>query len=354
MGGKSAAADNKGPDNNKRLAMLETGVSSLSVALAANGLVKEGEAYDVFAVTVAAIKRAAEADGKLMALIGATTGVVGRFAPDMELAPKDEAESLIDVQIRLLEQLAGHETPCDRRIHELEAELAARPTAAAEGDGGELEALKARVVELTNEVGELETDLGDMTNEKNRLTNELAAANEGRPIVREARPRPRKRRRRRQSASGPRRLATSAQAKASLRPRSSPSCSLASVLTSASSRSCSRMASMRSFRCSRSRLRVAISSWPRANGWFIRRFTRSSRQPRPARICTARACCSTASRSLTALSPSRYGSRPAPNDGSSARSLSKFVTRRRRKGNPSAPNLNTRGGRLWIKRLQQR
>jgi hypothetical protein len=187
MGGKSAAADNKGPDNNKRLAMLETGVSSLSVALAANGLVKEGEAYDVFAVTVAAIKRAAEADGKLMALIGATTGVVGRFAPDMELAPKDEAESLIDVQIRLLEQLAGHETPCDRRIHELEAELAARPTAAAEGDGGELEALKARVVELTNEVGELETDLGDMTNEKNRLTNELAAANEGRPIVRERR-----------------------------------------------------------------------------------------------------------------------------------------------------------------------
>jgi hypothetical protein len=119
-----ANQQNKAPDNNKRLKQLEAGVSALAIALTANG-VEISEGADPFELAVGRVKHAAQLDDRLMALIGATTGVIGRFAPDMELAPKDAAEPLIDVQIRLLEQLATHETPCDLRIRELEDKLGA-------------------------------------------------------------------------------------------------------------------------------------------------------------------------------------------------------------------------------------
>lgn len=173
-----------GPDDNKRLAMLEAGVSTLSIALAANALVKEGEAYDVFAVTVNAIKFAASATEKLAAaearatgleqqlgnLAGYASATLGRLAPDLILAPLSADET----PFAHIERLTIAAEPAI-------AELISRPASAEEANDGAIATLQARVTELTAEVGELEHDLADMTNEKNRLANELAAANEGRP-----------------------------------------------------------------------------------------------------------------------------------------------------------------------------
>jgi hypothetical protein len=56
-------------------------------------------------------------------LNGAVSAVLSRFAPDMELAPEQD-ESPFETIVRLLDQLVGHETPCDKRIASLETELA--------------------------------------------------------------------------------------------------------------------------------------------------------------------------------------------------------------------------------------
>lgn len=64
MGGKTGtaapAAEEKGPDNNKRLAFLEAGVSSLAIALAANG-VAIGEGEDPLELAIGQIKGSAAA-----------------------------------------------------------------------------------------------------------------------------------------------------------------------------------------------------------------------------------------------------------------------------------------------------
>jgi hypothetical protein len=121
-------------DNNKRLALLEGGVASLAAVLGELG-VKIGEKDDPIVLVIDLAKgQAAKIDAndeKLMELIGASTGAIARFAPDMELAPMNEAEPLIDVQIRLLKQLA--EIP---------------------GTPGELAAI-ARAETAENELGEL-------------------------------------------------------------------------------------------------------------------------------------------------------------------------------------------------------
>lgn len=171
------------PDNNRRLAALEAGVSALAIALTANGAALEDGA-DPIEAAIARVKHAAQLDDRLVVLIHASTSVIGRFAPDMELAPKDEAESLIDVQIRLLEQLATHETPCDRKIKELEAQISAGPNGATEGEIAAIaraDAADAALAAAKEELAELNADVEDLANEKNRLANELAAANEGRP-----------------------------------------------------------------------------------------------------------------------------------------------------------------------------
>jgi hypothetical protein len=178
MGGKSTGAAVTGPDNNKRLALLEAGVSALAMTLAANG-VTVPEDGDIFAEATKAIKQGADLGGQLIALIGASTSVIARFAPDMELAPTDENESLMACQTRLLSQLAGAETPCDRRIHELEAIIAAGPTNATEGEIAAIaraETAEKRVGELETEVAELTTDVEDAISEKNRLANLLSEA----------------------------------------------------------------------------------------------------------------------------------------------------------------------------------
>jgi hypothetical protein len=114
-----------GPDNNKRLALLEAGASALAMALAANGTpIPEGG--DVFGIATAKIKEGAQASAEL-------------------------------------EELR-------KRVAELEA---AAPSADQPNDG-EVSTLKARVAELENEVAELKVDVDDAMSEKNRLANLLA------------------------------------------------------------------------------------------------------------------------------------------------------------------------------------
>lgn len=165
----------------KRLAQLQSSVSGLALALIANG-VPVPEGADPFEIACGRIKHAAELDDRIMALIGATTAVIGRFAPDMELAPLNGDEQLIDVQIRLLEQLYGAETPCDRRIHELEQKLAAGPDGATEGEIAAIaraEAAEKRVAELEEETGELKIDVEELATARNRLANQLAEEGKG-------------------------------------------------------------------------------------------------------------------------------------------------------------------------------
>jgi hypothetical protein len=122
---KEAAGAAKGPDNNKRLALLEAGVSALAMALAANGS-PIADGGDVFGIATAKIKEGAQAASEL-------------------------------------EELR-------KRVAELEA---AAPSP-EEANDGQVDVLKARVAELENEVAELTVDVDDAMSEKNRLANLLA------------------------------------------------------------------------------------------------------------------------------------------------------------------------------------
>jgi hypothetical protein len=125
MGGKSTGAAPTGPDNNKRLALLEAGASALAMALAANGTpIPEGG--DVFGIATAKIKEGAQASAEL-------------------------------------EELRKHV-----------AELEAVAPSADQPNDGELSTLKAKVAELENEVEELKVDVDEAMSEKNRLANLLA------------------------------------------------------------------------------------------------------------------------------------------------------------------------------------
>jgi uncharacterized small protein (DUF1192 family) len=129
----------KAPDNNKRLAALEAGVSALAIALTANGIKLE-DGQDPIEAAIAAIKSQAKDVAELTARAEALAGEVDR--------------------------LTGV-------VGDLEARLG------ADADPGELEELRKRIVALTAEVGELEQDLLDMTNAKNALANQLAEQGKG-------------------------------------------------------------------------------------------------------------------------------------------------------------------------------
>jgi hypothetical protein len=132
----------KGPDNNRRLAALEAGVSALAIALVANGVTLD-EGADPFEAAIGRVKHA----GLLEDRLGAATA-------ELENAKAALAE------------IAGNSSDADRE--------------AAEGDI-ELDRLRARNAELETEIAELMTDVEEAMSEKNRLANELAAVIEGRP-----------------------------------------------------------------------------------------------------------------------------------------------------------------------------
>jgi hypothetical protein len=129
----------KAPDNNKRLAALEAGVSALAIALTANGIKLE-DGQDPIEAAIAAIK--------------------------------SQAKDVAELTVRA-EALAGEVDRLTGVVGDLEARLAAG------ADPGEVEELRKRVVALTAEVGELEQDLLDMTNAKNALANQLAEEGKG-------------------------------------------------------------------------------------------------------------------------------------------------------------------------------
>jgi prefoldin subunit 5 len=132
----------RAPDNNKRLAGLEASVSSLAIALTANGITLE-EGADPIVAAIVAIKAAAESKAALTAALAGCNEEV------------DKLQRTVD-------------------------ELGARAAGATPGtDAAELEELRKRVAELETENGELQTDVDELANAKNALANQLAADGKG-------------------------------------------------------------------------------------------------------------------------------------------------------------------------------
>jgi hypothetical protein len=169
MGGKSTGAAEKLPDNNKRLALLEAGVSALAMALTANG-VKIEEGADVFGIAVSTLKAEKKAHSEAIEQISA----MGAKVDQLEKAG-EEINRLGDYL------LANHNDAIDgSAVDTVIKLLSASPAeaAAADTDAGdqaaELERLRVRVAELENENAELQTDVEDAINERNTLRNKLS------------------------------------------------------------------------------------------------------------------------------------------------------------------------------------
>lgn len=193
MGGKSArkagtATPAPGEDNNKRLAFLEAGVSSLAIALAGAGFEPTNRETDTLALAeiVAgkygdlgrqigeladylsanhpeAIDGSAGACGTAVKVLGAFDINVGLLTTALSGAGVEIAEGgdAIMTAVSVIEgnaEDAGEGDLATTRIGELEAEVAA----------------------LKGENAELETDLAEMTNLRNAAVNELVAVKEGR------------------------------------------------------------------------------------------------------------------------------------------------------------------------------
>lgn len=170
--------ETKAKDNNKRLALLEGGVAGLAAVLGELGVTVAEGADPIVLVIELAKGQAAKIDlndEKILELIGASTGVIARFAPDMELAPLNEAETLIDCQIRLLKQVAD--------IEGSPGEIAAIARAdAAAAALGELEPKVAAVGDylIANYPAQITADecsLSQATRILGEETSALAAAN---------------------------------------------------------------------------------------------------------------------------------------------------------------------------------
>jgi hypothetical protein len=167
----------KTPDNNKRLAMLEAGVSALAMAMAANGIeLKEGQ--DPIEQSIAIVKRWRE---QMLAIaeLKATLAVAGI----VELTETDDPCAAAVVTIDKLKAA----------LVELDAQIAKGPETPEGGDQALIAAAErasraeSRVKELEDEVAELEIDVADAINEKNRLANLLAEEGKGTsPTVSEA------------------------------------------------------------------------------------------------------------------------------------------------------------------------
>jgi predicted nucleic acid-binding Zn-ribbon protein len=182
----------KAPDNNKRLAALEAGVSALTMALTANGI-ELAVGDDPIEKAIGAIKRSAEEanDGaleqlkttvkeqaesyaadveklneQLHNLAGYASATLGRLVPELDLAPLTDEQPFA-----YLERLTAAANPAIENL------LSRSSTPGT--DAAELDAARKRIVELTAEIGELEQDLLDMTNAKNELANQLAAEGKG-------------------------------------------------------------------------------------------------------------------------------------------------------------------------------
>lgn len=161
------ATQTKGPDNNKRLAELESGVSAIAIALVANGFAPKAEEIDnPLELVIKAIKGQAEqidaAEGRVGPLITATTNIAARYGRDVELAPLDENEDLVTTQIRILNEIAAlpeETTPGElaaiRRAETAEG-LTAIERERAELAETALEAANKEIAELNTDIEQLE------------------------------------------------------------------------------------------------------------------------------------------------------------------------------------------------------
>lgn len=157
----------KGPDNNKRLAQLESGVATIAIALTANGFTV-GEGADPLAEAVKAIKSLltdrSSLNEQLHNLAGFASGTLGRLAPDLELAPQTDEQPFA-----YLERLTAAAEP---RI----AELLTAGTVEGDGDGnatvGELAAI-ARADAAEAKITDLLAELGKAAAENEQLNIDL-------------------------------------------------------------------------------------------------------------------------------------------------------------------------------------
>lgn len=162
----------KGADNNKRLALLEAGVSALAMGLAANG-VNVAEGADVFAIATTTIKRQAKEHSEAVEQISA----MGQKVAALEAAGAEEAKHELE---QLRAQLAEAVEKVDVLGTELAAARAAAPSAEEVIDG-QVEALKEELAtallktkDLEAEVAELNQDVDDAISERNELRNKLS------------------------------------------------------------------------------------------------------------------------------------------------------------------------------------
>lgn len=158
----------------KRLGALEAGVSALAIALTANGFKLE-EGADPIEAAIVALKRSAEEandgaiatlESDLHQLAGYASATLGRLVPDLDLAPLTDERPLA-----YLERLTAAANPT---IENLLSRASTPGT-----DAAELEELRRKVKQFTDENAELETDLTEMTNARNALINQLVDAGKG-------------------------------------------------------------------------------------------------------------------------------------------------------------------------------
>lgn len=134
MGNQRAA---RAPDNNKRLALLETSVSALAIALVANG-VALAEGADPIEAAITRIKQAGELADKL----GGTTAELENLKAKSAEEANDGALEQLKARIAELEEAAGNSAPGDAtaaledQIDELERQLAAKTARIVELEAG--------------------------------------------------------------------------------------------------------------------------------------------------------------------------------------------------------------------------
>lgn len=181
----------KGPDNNKRLAQLESGVATIAIALTANGFTV-GEGADPLEEAVKAIKSLltdrSSLNEQLHNLAGFASATLGRLVPDLVLAPQTDEQPFA-----YLERLTAAAEP---RI----AELLTAGTVEGDGDGnatvGELAAIaradaaEAKITDLLAELGKSAAEIEQLNIDLEQLEARNDAAAEALDAPTPARERP--------------------------------------------------------------------------------------------------------------------------------------------------------------------
>lgn len=184
------AKDNspKAPDNNKRLAALESGVALLVIALTGRGIAADVAEVDPFGSAITLIEAQSEAvklPASMLATALAAAGVNLTADADPVLVAVETlgTASVTSAEIQRLADylLAKHPdaiegSAVDTALKLLEA-AAAGPTNATDGEIAAIaraEAAEKELAQVKIELGETQEDLERLASEKGKLANELA------------------------------------------------------------------------------------------------------------------------------------------------------------------------------------